>query len=277
MNFKHLSQWLASSALLLTIVSNTASAEYLFTAPPRESPEQGKVLYGDIIKELSRIMQDEVKYIHPKNWMTYKKLLKSGKPDFVFDGPHFVAWRISNHDVKPIVRLPGTLSFVLVADKNNSMIKNKDSLISRKICALPSPHLGTLTTYSMFPNQVRQPRFVASTGGFKNVMKAYKAGKCDAAILRDGYFYNKLDKDTRSNLRIVAQSKNLTNQGITVSKRIDLAKQQQISNYLMSSDGQLTAQKLLNRFSKKKPNFIAANTNDYDGQNLLKENMIFGW
>ncbi len=258
-------------------VINSASAEYLFTAPPRESAKQGKALYGQLAEELSRIMQAEVKYVHPGNWIAYKKKVKSGKYDFIFDGPHFAAWRLQNLDVNPLVKLPGALSFVLVADKENTMIRDKDSLISRKICVLPSPHLGTLSAYSMYPNQVRQPRFVSSSGGFKNLMVKYKSGKCDAIILREDYFKNKLDEDTRNRLRVIAKSKEMTNQSITVSSRISQHKRQQISAFLTSNAGRAAAQPLLNRFSKKRPNFITAKADDYVGHNLLSDNMIFGW
>lgn len=268
---------LLSYTLFFAVFSNTATAEYLFTAPPRETAEQGEQLYGQLVKELSRIMQGEVKYVHPKNWRAYKKQVQSGKFDFIFDGPHFAAWRLKNMNVAPLVKLPGTLSFVLVADKDNTMIINKDSLISRKICAIASPHLGTLSTYLMYPNQVRQPRFIASTGGFKNQMNAFKAGKCDAVVLREGFYRNKLDARTRNNLKVIAKSKALTNQGITINNRIDLEKQKEISAFLMSSEGKNAAKKLLNRFSKKRPNFISAKMADFDGHNLLKDNMIFGW
>lgn len=266
-----------SSILIFTLSIDAASAEYLFTAPPRESAEKGKATYGQLVAELSRIIGAEVKYVHPGNWMAYKRKVKSGEYDFVFDGPHFVAWRLNNLDVTTLVKLPGTLSFILIANSSDAHIKVKEDLISRKICALPSPHLGTLTTYSMFPNQVRQPRFVTNKGGFKELMINFQSGKCDAAILRDTYFKNKVSKDIRQGLKIVARSKTMTNQGITISNRIDANTQKQIISFLTSEKGSVAAKSLFNRFSKKKAHFVAGTQDDYKGQNLLVDNMIFGW
>lgn len=266
-----------SSLCIFTLSIGAASAEYLFTAPPRESAEKGKETYGPLVAQLSRIIGAEVKYVHPGNWVAYKKKVQSGKYDFVFDGPHFVAWRLNNLDVSTSVKLPGTLSFVLITSKSSSYIKTKENLISRKICALPSPHLGTLTTYSMFPNPVQQPKFVTNKGGFKNLMVNFLSGKCDAAILRDTYFKNKVDKNIREGLKVIARSKTMTNQGITISKRVDVNTKQRIISFLTSEEGSVAAKNLFQRFSKKKAYFITAGDSDYDGQNLLVDNMIFGW
>lgn len=272
-----LTNLLFSSVLLSVLIINTATAEYLFTAPPRENAKKGLATYGQLVAELSRIMGSEVKYVHPKNWPTYKKFVKSGKYDFVFDGPHFVAWRFNNIDVNPLVRLPGDIAFVLVAAKDNAMIKVKDDLISRKICVIPSPHLGTLAVYSMFPNQVQQPKFVASKGGFKKVYASYKAGKCDAAVFRESFFKNNMDEKARDSLKVLATSPTMTNQGITISKRISAEKKKRISEFLVSKEGSEAANNLLKRFSKKNRKFIYASKNEYNGQNLLVDNMIFGW
>ncbi len=266
-----------SSILIFTLSIGAASAEYLFTAPPRESAEKGKATYGQLVAELSRIVGTEVKYEHPGNWMAYKKKVKSGEYDFIFDGPHFVAWRLNNLDVNTSVKLPGVLSFVLVTNKTNFNIQKKDDLIARKVCVLPSPHLGTLSAYSMFPNQVRQPRFVTNKGGFKEMMIKFKAGKCEAAILRDTYFKNKVNENTRQGLKVLAKSKAMTNQGITISRRIDANTQQKIISFLTSEKGRVAAKSLFHRFSKKKAYFVETTQGDYKGQNLLVDNMIFGW
>lgn len=262
---------------LFGFIIPSVSAEYLFTAPPRETPAQGEIIYGPLVKELSRLMNAPVTYQHPGNWRTYKNKVKSGEYDFIFDGPHFAAWRLVNLEVNPLVKLPGILSFVLVTNNTNDFINKSNDLITRKVCILPSPNLGTLSAYSLYPNQMRQPRFVSSKGGFKESFAKFKAGKCDAVLLRDSYFEKKLDQQTRMGLKVIAKTKALTNQGITISKRISVAKQVEIASFLTSAAGSKAANSLLNRLSKSNMSFITASKTDYDGQNLLVENMIFGW
>lgn len=265
------------STLFFGLSAQAVSAEYLFTAPPRETAAQGEITYGPLVKELSRLMNAPVTYQHPGNWHAYKSKVKSGEYDFIFDGPHFAAWRLQNLEVNPLVKLPGALSFVLVTHNTNDFITKTADLITRKICVQPSPNLGTLSAYALYPNQMRQPRFVSSKGGMKGLVANFKAGKCDAAMLRDSYFENKLGQQTRMGLKVIAKSKALTNQGITISKRISKSKQTEIINFLTSNAGSTAASSLLNRFSKSNASFITASKNDYKGQNLLVDNMIFGW
>lgn len=264
--------------LVLLFSIGSASAEYVLTAPPREDPEQGQALYGKLAEEIGRQLNTKVTYEHPGSWSAYKKKMQSRKYDFVFDGPHFAAWRMENLKVSPLVKLPGSLSFVLVARADNDAINAVRALeVGKKVCVLPSPNLGTLSAYAMFPNQMRQPMFVPTRGGFKSVMKKFNAGKCDAALLREGFFKNKLDEDTRKSLKVLAKSKALTNQGITISDRIEPAKQKQLLAFLTSEAGQQAAQSIFNRFSKKNATFIPANKSDYKDHNMLVDNMVFGW
>jgi len=277
MKMKHFLRTAITFSMLVGISIESVSAEYLFTAPPRETPVQGKNTYGPLVKELSRLMNAPVTYKHPGNWHAYKSKVKSGKYDFIFDGPHFAAWRLQNLGVNPLVKLPGALSFVLVAKANNDFVNKSDDLITRKICVLPSPHLGTLSIYSLYPNQMRQPRFISSKGGMKENFDKFKAGRCDAVMLRDSYFEKKISHQERKDLKVVAKTKAMTNQGITISKRISRAKQVEINRFLTSPKGTIAASNLLNRFSKANATFITSQKSDYIGQNLLVENMIFGW
>ena len=274
---RQLTKLFTSAAVVFFLSMSSASAEYLFTAPPRETPEQGEAVYGPLAAEISRIINAKVTYQHPGNWIAYRKKVQSGQYDFIFDGPHFAAWRLQNLEVEPLVKLPGSLSFVLVSDYKNDTIKSKDDLVSKKICTLPSPNLGTLSAYSMYPNQVRQPKFVMLKGGFKNVAKGFQSGKCDAALLRESFFKHGLDDKSRRSLKVLEASKQLTNQGITISKRINEQKQKEIRDFLTSEKGVQISKPLLKRFSKGDQRFIPAQHNDYQGHNLLVENMIFGW
>lgn len=265
--------------ILLTLFSigSASATEYLMSASPRETPEQGQTLYAGFAEEIGKVLNAKVTYEHPDSWSAYKKNIQSRKYDIIFDEPHFAAWRLANLEDNPLVKLPGSLSFLLVTDANVSDIKTKDDLILRKICTLPSPSLGTLSAYAMYPSQMRQPIFLPIKGGFKEVMKKFHAGKCEAVILRESFFTKKLDEKTRNGLKVLEKSKALTNQGITVSNRIDSVQQKQLSAFLTSEQGRMAAKLILNRFSKQGVAFVAAEKDDYEGHNMLVDNMIFGW
>lgn len=266
-----------ASAMLMFLISGSASAEFVFTAPPRETPEQGQVLYGPMADALTQQLGVKVSYQHPGNWVNYQKMIRDDQADLFFDGPHFAAWRIDTKKAEPLVKLPGVLNFVLVSRSEDKEIASTRDLVSMKVCALPSPNLGTLTAYSMFPNPSQQPKFVNIKGGFKAVHKALVAGKCEGAIIRKSVYSKALDSTARSTLNVLQESDPLTNQGITVSTRIDAANTKKISDFLASTQGKAASAKLFQRFSKGNEKFVPAKSADYQGHNLLVDNMVFGW
>lgn len=268
---------LLTASVLAILFVGSASAEYLFTAPPRETPEQGQAIYGPMAEALSKAMGAKVVYQHPGSWNAYQKKVRADEFDIIFDGPHFAAWRIENQKVTPVVRLPGELSFVLLSRTEDKGISATNDLVSKKVCALPSPNLGTLAAYSMYPNPTQQPNFVNIKGGMKAIHQALMAGKCDAAIMRKSYYSKGLDVASRAALKVLQESNALTNQGITVGSRIDANAAMKISAFLTSPQGKAAAAPLFKRFSKGSEKFIPAQQDDYKGHNLLAETMVFGW
>jgi len=262
--------------LMSSLLSPLASADYVFTAPPRETPEAGEKLYGPLVDHLSVLLNKKVVYEHPRTWPNYKKQMQKGRYDIVFDGPHFAAWRMQNQQAKAVVKLPGSLSFVLVARKDAN-IKAKDELVGRKVCTLPSPNLGAMTVYSMFPNQMSQPTFTFVKGGMGKVANTMLAGGCIGAILRTSFFKNKLAADKRDKLMVLEKSRPYVNQGFTLNARIPAAHRKLIVTSLTAGAGKDAAMPILNRFSGKAKSLIAANDKEYTDLNLLKKNNMFGW
>jgi len=260
----------------LILLPGIAAAEYVFTAPPRETPEAGKQLYGPLAQHLSSLLNEKVTYKHPRSWINYKKEMQKGSYDIVFDGPHFAAWRHENQNAQPVVKLPGTLSFVLVARKDAN-ITNKNDLIGKKVCTLPSPNLGAMTVYSMYPNQMSQPVFTFVKGGMGKVTETMLSGKCVGAILRESFFDNKLAADKGARLVVLEKSRPYVNQGFTLNARIPADKRQLIIKSLTTGEGKQAAMPILDRFSGKAKNFVAANEKEYGELNLLKKNNMFGW
>ncbi len=258
------------------VMPGMVSAELIFTAPPRETPEAGQKLYGPLAEHLSGLLNEKVAYQHPGNWRKYKKDMQKGVYDIVFDGPHFAAWRMQKKQAEAAVKLPGQLSFVLVARKDQN-ISDKKQLIGKKVCTLPSPNLGAMTVYSMYPNQMSQPKFTFIKGGFKKVTKSMMAGKCVASIMRKSFFTKKLPQETRDKLVVLEISKPYVNQGMTLNARIPAAKRKMIIESLTKGEGKNAARPLFERFSANATSFIIAEGKEYDELNLLKKNNMFGW
>lgn len=252
-------------------------ADLILTAPPRETPEDGHVVYAPLAEYLSQFLGEPVIYEHPVNWKQYEKRMKNDEYDIIFDGPHFAAWRIETLLAKPLIKLPGALRFVLVVKKSDGSVRKISDMIGKTICTLPSPNLGALTLFSMFPYPARQPEYHLIKGGFKEIGKAFSDGKCEGAILRSSYYFKKTDRLFRESTRIIKRSKGLTNQGITISRRVSQTNFQKLVNTLIRGDGKLALKPILERFYSSANAFIPASSGDYHDHNLLRDTIIYGW
>jgi len=253
----------------------TALADYIFTAPPREDAKRGKAIYGPIAKKLSEIIGRKVVYEQPTGWLDYARKMRSGHYDIVFDGPHFTAWRMKHLSHIPIVTLPGKLDFYLVAWKDDVEIKTPRDLVGQKICGLTSPHLATDMIYDLYKNPVLLPRIYDVKGRMRNVYDAFKEKKCRATIFRDVAFH-KLPPKERDRLNIIARTRALPNQTITVSDRLK-NNAVKLAKFFTSREGAMISDGILQRYSKKKKYFEKAPVSEYRGVESILENVVWGW
>ncbi len=251
------------------------SAELVFSAPPRENAQKGRELYEPIAKKLSEIVGQPVVYQQPKTWAEYATNMRNGQYDIVFDGPHFVAWRQKNLKHEPVVSLPGALQFFIVTNRNNAEINNKRDLIGKKICGMPSPHLATDLVYDLYKNPVLQPDIFEVRGGQRKALEAFREGKCAATIFRTTLF-NRLSKEEKTEFKIVAKTRQLPNQTISVSQRLH-NNAGKIAEFLVSKEGAITADSLLTRYSKKKKSFIKASPQKFVDAADILEDVVWGW
>jgi len=263
--------------LLGMLIHSAATADIVLSAPPRESMEAGAKLYEPLAKSLSELLGEKVVYRHPGNWQNYQKQLQNDKYDIVFDGPHFAAWRMSSLQAKPLVRLPGNLRFVLVVPAEDKEIVKINHLVGKPVCTLPSPNLGALTLYSMYPNPVIQPDFIPVTGGFKQVTKKLLNGDCRGAIMRSSFYYKKLPAETRSRIKVLKESVPIINQGITVSRRVGWGARQKMLRALTTKSANKAMRPILDRFAHNANAFVPARKAEYVGKNMLYDNMVYGW
>ena len=251
------------------------ATDLVLSAPPRENAQQGQKLYGPLAEKLTKLVGQRVVYKQPKTWAEYANNMRNGAYDIVFDGPHFVAWRQKNLKHEPIASLPGSLQFHIVVKKENALINNKRDLIGKQICGMPSPHLATDMVFDLFKNPVLQPIIYEVRGGQRKAMQAFKEGKCDATILRTTLF-KKLPKREKEQMKIVATTRALPNQTISVSQRLH-KNADKIAKFLVSKEGAVTADSLLSRYSKNKKTFIKASPRKFVDAADILEGVVWGW
>lgn len=253
----------------------SAIADVIFSAPPREDAEKGREIYLPITEKLSELLGEKVVYEQPGTWLEYSRKMRQGYYDIVFDGPHFTAWRMKHLDHTPIVTLPGRLSFLLVANKSDKEINNARDLVGKQICGMASPHLATDMIYDLYKNPVLQPLIYDVKGQMKDVYQAFKDGKCRATIFRETAF-NVLPKAEKDKMKIVAKTRTLPNQTISISDRLK-ANANKLATFFRSKDGAIVSDGILSRYSKKKKFFEGATVAEYSGAETILEEAIFGW
>jgi ABC-type phosphate/phosphonate transport system substrate-binding protein len=263
------------AVLIFCLVAPAWAETYVFSAPPRENKEKGAETYGPIVEYLSRKTGQQFVYKQPDNWLSYQTNMQKGQYDLVFDGPHFVSWRVERLKHTPLVRLQGSLDFVVIARRDDEKITTFEDIAGRIVCGHAPPNLATLTLQAQFDNPSRQP-FIRVVRGFPAAYFGVINKKCEGAVLPTGV-YKKLDSgETQGQTRILFHSKPLPHQAISASPRIPPELQAKIREALLSPEAEGPTAMLRKRFGGGKP-FIAATTEEYVGYGyLLKDIWGFG-
>jgi len=264
--------------LLLALASPIQAADLILSSPPRESNDAGEDIFGPLAEHLSELIGTKVVYEHPSNWLKYQWNMRDGKYDIVFDGPHFIAWRIVHlkHDV--VVKLPETLEFYLVSATNDSSVDSLDDLIGQRICAIPLPNLSSLTVLEQFGNPAEQPVITVVRGGMPEIYRSFIEGKCKAAVLRTDFYHKKLNKQQQGELKILFHTMPVPNQGFSVSQRVNAAAKEKIVQDLTVGEGAKLLEPLVKRFGvNNAQGFVPARNEEYEGYNKFLEGTTFGW
>lgn len=261
---------LVAIGLVAVFGVQVARADLVLSAPPRETPEAGLKTYGPLAEYLSKAIGEKVEYRYPDNWGIYQALMTKGEYDLVFDGPHFVSWRIQRLQHEPLAALSGRLSFVVVALQSDPQVRVVKDLAGKKVCGHAPPNLATLTLFDQFSNPARQPRLV-ETKGFDGAYQGLLAGKCVGTVL-PLEVHKKLDGAART--RVLYTSPAFTNQALTTGPRVSAQIRQKIANALLQPEGKLASRQVAMNFGGSE--FVAVTRADYAGyDDLLKSTWGF--
>jgi ABC-type phosphate/phosphonate transport system substrate-binding protein len=237
----------------------------VFSAPPRETEEEGNRIYKPIAEYLSRIIGKTIVYKHPSNWLTYQTEMQRGSYDLAFDGPHFNSWRISNLQHNILVKIPDEHVFAVIVRKDDNRITDIKQLAGQRLCAMDPPNLGTLAVLGEFDNPARQPLIVNSMGWSKAYEGVAFEKKCIAAIVPTANL--KKFNHSENYVRVVFKSKALPNQALSAGPRISAEDQAQIAAALMSQEGTDVTAPLMATSASDKGLAFASNR-DYVGLDI---------
>ena len=254
---------LASALMLAAGLASTPSyaTTYILSSAPRGSRASETADYAPLARYLSQVTGQKIVYQYPQNWLTYAHNMQQNRYDILFDGPHFVSWRIQHLNAVPLVKLPQPHIWLVLRKAGDHTLTSISSLAGHTVCAPAPPNFGALVLESMFPNPLEQP-FIVQTKGWKAGYDGVLAGQCEATIVPDTN-YKRFDPDG-SHERILFQHAPYPNQAITASARIPVAMRQQMRAALLSSQGETVLAALRKRYAKDKE-FVPAHRAEYAG------------
>lgn len=243
-----------------------AADELYFTAPPRDvaGGDESEV-YQPVADYLGAAIGRKIVYLNPDNWLSYQSKMRKGEFDLIFDGPHFVSWRIARLQHEPLARLPGKLIFVVIARKDNDRVNSPKDLEGRTVCGMPAPNLATLTMYSLFENPARQP-LVIQTRSFKEAYDQMLAGRCVAAAMGRG-FYTNFDKD-QVKTKVLYTSAGVPNQAFSAGTRFSAQDKAGMTAALLAPEARVKMAKFFEIFNKDK-DLATTSRNEFDGVAVL--------
>jgi len=261
-------------AVLLLLVMSTmqvvsaAEKPLIFSAAPSHSMQETKDIYTPIVNFLSNEIGRKIILEPAINFIDYTNKFKKDRYDIIFDGPHFVGWRIAKYQHTPIARLPGQIKIIVATRKNLAIDSYKD-LAGQRVCTFASPNMLTMSFLEYFPNPAQQPVMVTAKG-FKGLEKCLlHEPRIYAAVLRDK-MWNKMKN--KQDLKILfAPERGYPERTFSTSNRIDAYTRSQIAAALLSDQAKPHLQKLLKTFKREK--LIAATTEEYEGLGLLLKNI----
>lgn len=247
-------------SFLFVSLSSSVLAEtpvLIFSTPPTQSPETTKKNYQPLVDYLSKGIHQKIVLEPAQSFQEYTRKMREGHYDMIFDGPHFINWRIKHQENIVVAKQPGELHFAIIVKKHSEYTKLRD-LWARPVCSPAVPHLGTLTLLELYSNPIREPQIVP-VQSFKHALECLRQGNGVAALVRDKYWYKKADK---KGLRILYITKRkMPGRGLTVNQRINKRSQKIITQLLTSAKGRRFSEKAFSTIGGGK--FVKANTADF--------------
>ncbi|HEX9625972.1 MAG TPA: PhnD/SsuA/transferrin family substrate-binding protein [Acidiferrobacterales bacterium] len=260
-----------SVVLLAALFSGSAAwgAEYVFSSPPRESMQKEMEIYQPIAEFLSRATGETITYEYPGNWLTYQTKMLKNQYDVLFDGPHFVGWRITKKEHIPLAKLPQPQTWIVITKAGHPRAKRLSELAGQKVCVHAPPNFGTLTLLSLFTNPARQP-YMAEIKGWKAGFQGVMDGKCSATILPLTN-WKEFDPDGTMST-VLHRHQPYPNQAFTAGPRVPTALKNKMITALLSPAGQQAMSKLREQFAGGKE-LVPADKDEYRDVALVLQNV----
>jgi ABC-type phosphate/phosphonate transport system substrate-binding protein len=236
------------------------NATLVLTSAPRETPEEGELVYKPIADYLSQVTGKRIVYRHPGTWGVYRTEMLNGAYDIVLDGPHFVDYRVQKLQHNLLVKMPEVHEFVVITHKDER-VTNVAELAGKTFCSEPPPNLGALVALAQFNDPSRQP-MVVPTKGWKGIYDGVAEKRCVGGVLP---LANLKKFDTEGAVaKILFKSNGMPNQAFTAGPRVTPEDQTKIIAAMTAPEAAGPTEKLRARFNVGE-RFVTTSNAEYAG------------
>ncbi len=278
MTTQRIKTWTFIGCLLLPTSHSLQARELVMTAAPRETAAAGIKLYQPVADHFGKLLGVKVTYKHAGNWLRYQSDIRKMKYDIVLDGPHLASWRIKYIGHQPLMKLPVSLQFHMVAKADNPGINTPEDLVFKPVCAIPPPNLTSIILLNRLNDPVREPVIHGVQGGMKQIYTELLEGKCFGGVLRTDFYDKKLSDEQKGKLKIIYTSPVLPGQVITVSDQISKEQRQALLESFTQGEGAKVMLPVVKRFAgKNAKSFVPVVENEYNEYYKFIHGVVLGW
>ena len=266
---------IALTTLLLfsySTVSSAASEGYRFGVFPYLSPVRMDQIYSPASQQLSKSLNQPVKFRTSSSFKKFLSKLKTGFFDFALIQPFWYPIAVDQHDYLPAVRMQEPfVSLIMVLDKNKykSIDDLKGTTIATPPANVPVVHMArqTLIDNNIIPGKdIQFAHFNSVDSCFQQVLIG-KASACVAPPFAPAVF----EKNMNVKLKTLLKSFSIPNMSLVIHSRVPIQDrkklQQEFLSWPSSDEGRVILEKMQTR------GFIPLRDKDYDVVRKLKKSL----
>jgi ABC-type phosphate/phosphonate transport system substrate-binding protein len=258
---KHAQRGAAGIALCAGLMlSATAAADLDMTIQPVLSEQETVQIYQPLADYIGKVMGQKVVIKTSRDFSEYWVTQKDNNPfEVIVDNAFFTDFRNEREGWVSLVKLPGLISYSLVASAANPVYETSE-LVGKKIASLIPPAPSGIFLGQMFRNPLRQPAIVPTTSA-KDALKLLLDGKVDAAIIPTPMANEAMTNG--EDLLVIKTSVQIPHSALSVSPKVDEAMREKLTKALLEADQDKQGQAVLKSLNIS--NFEPADPSLYSG------------
>ena len=169
-------------ALLLTTVPAQANDSLQMAIAPFLPEAELSEAYTPIADYLSRRLGQPVELKLFPNYLSFWEATRGGSDfDIALDAAPVTDFRVQRQDWQVVARFDGEVTQSLVT-RDDDLVLSPKELVNKRVAVQPSPSVGALVLYQLFPNPVQQPTLVFEQTN-RDVATAVLEGKARAGVI----------------------------------------------------------------------------------------------